>query len=99
MARAPTPSLGDELLLARHWDHIQGFPFSPRSSFPQNQYTVCGPEEQHCLREVLSGQIRVTYFPVEIGQLTGRRHLRELGEGRTEMEARGSSRSTSIIRQ
>jgi CheY-like chemotaxis protein/phosphoribosyl 1,2-cyclic phosphodiesterase len=70
------------LLSHTHWDHIQGFPFFSPLFTAGNRITVCGPEgSAGSLREVLSGQMEFTYFPVEIGQLPAAIAFQELGEG------------------
>ena len=70
------------LLSHTHWDHIQGFPFFAPLFVPGNRITVCGPKGfGRSLREVLSGQMEFTYFPVEIGQLPASIEFKELGEG------------------
>src|SRR6266487_4578988 len=82
MASGPKPLSAVILLSHTHWDHIQGFPFFAPLFVPGNSFTVCGPEGSgHSLREVLSGQMEFTYFPVEIGQLPAAITFRELGEG------------------
>ena len=54
---------------------------------PGNRITVCGPEgSAKSLRDVLSGQMEFTYFPVEIDQLPASIVFRELGEGVHEFE-------------
>ena len=74
------------LLSHTHWDHIQGFPFFAPLFVPGNRITVCGPEgSARSLREVLSGQMEYTYFPVDIGQLPATITFEELGEGTHEM--------------
>ena len=74
------------LLSHTHWDHIQGFPFFAPLFVPGNRITVCGPEGcARSLREVLSGQMEFTYFPVEIAQLPASITFKELGEGTHEM--------------
>ncbi len=82
MAHTPKPISATILLSHTHWDHIQGFPFFAPLFVPGNQITVCGPEGSgRSLREVLSGQMEFTYFPIEIGQLPATITFRELGEG------------------
>ena len=82
MAHAPKPISATILLSHTHWDHIQGFPFFTPLFVPGNQITVCGPEGcGRSLREVLSGQMEFTYFPVDIGQLPASITFKELGEG------------------
>jgi CheY-like chemotaxis protein/phosphoribosyl 1,2-cyclic phosphodiesterase len=86
MAHTPKPISATILLSHTHWDHIQGFPFFAPLFVPGNQITVCGPEGSgHSLREVLSGQMEFTYFPVEIGELPATITFRELGEGTHEI--------------
>jgi CheY-like chemotaxis protein/phosphoribosyl 1,2-cyclic phosphodiesterase len=86
MAHAPNPISATILLSHTHWDHIQGFPFFAPLFVPGNQITVCGPEgSARSLREVLSGQMEFTYFPIEIGQLPATITFRELGEGTHEI--------------
>ena len=86
MADAPKPISATILLSHTHWDHIQGFPFFTPLFIPENRITVCGPEGSgRSLREVLSGQMEFTYFPVDIGQLPASINFRELGEGRHEI--------------
>ena len=86
MARTPGSITATILLSHTHWDHIQGFPFFVPLFVAGNQITVCGPEgSARSLREVLTGQMEFTYFPVEIGQLPASIHFRELEEGTHEM--------------
>jgi phosphoribosyl 1,2-cyclic phosphodiesterase len=86
MAHAPKPISATILLSHTHWDHIQGFPFFAPLFVPGNRITVCGPEGSgRSLREVLSGQMEFTYFPIEIGQLPATINFQELGEGTHEI--------------
>src|SRR5688572_13076048 len=86
MARKP-PISATILLSHTHWDHIQGFPFFAPLFVPGNRITVCGPEGSgKSLRDVLSGQMEFTYFPVEIDQLPASITFKELGEGEHEFE-------------
>jgi CheY-like chemotaxis protein len=86
MARGPKPLTATILLSHTHWDHIQGFPFFAPLFVPENRITVCGPEGSgRSLREVLSGQMEYTYFPVDIAQLPAAITFRELGEGTHEI--------------
>ncbi len=86
MAHAPKPISATILLSHTHWDHIQGFPFFAPLFGPGNRITVCGPEGSgRSLREVLSGQMEFTYFPIEIGQLPATITFQELGEGTHEI--------------
>lgn len=86
VANASKPIEATILLSHTHWDHIQGFPFFAPLFVPGNQITVCGPEGSgQSLREVLSGQMEFTYFPVDIAQLPATISFRELGEGTHEI--------------
>jgi CheY-like chemotaxis protein/phosphoribosyl 1,2-cyclic phosphodiesterase len=86
MARTPGSITATILLSHTHWDHIQGFPFFVPLFVAGNEITVCGPEgSARSLREVLTGQMEFTYFPVEIGQLPATITFRELEEGTHEM--------------
>jgi len=86
MARGPKPLTATILLSHTHWDHIQGFPFFAPLFVPENRITVCGPEGSgRSLREVLSGQMEYTYFPVDIAQLPAKITFQELGEGTHEI--------------
>jgi CheY-like chemotaxis protein len=87
MANTPKPITATILLSHTHWDHIQGFPFFAPLFVPGNRITICGPEGSgHTLREVLSGQMEFTYFPVDIGELPATITFRELGEGAHEID-------------
>ena len=103
MAHTPKPISATILLSHTHWDHIQGFPFFASLFVPGNQITgllTFIEGSGHSLREVLSGQMEFTYFPVEIGQFLRPPSPSENSEKvRTRSAARGSSRSISIIRQ
>ncbi len=86
MARGAGPITATILLSHTHWDHIQGFPFFVPLFVAGNRISVCGPEgSAGSLREVLSGQMEFTYFPVEIGQLPATISFLELEEGTHEM--------------
>jgi len=84
--RIPRPTTITLLLGHTHWDHIQGFPFFAPLFDKENKITVCGPEGSgRSLRDVLSGQMEFTYFPLELGQLPAAMTFRELGEGTHEI--------------
>ncbi len=86
VAQSPGPISATILLSHTHWDHIQGFPFFAPLFVPGNRITVCGPEGSGgSLRDVLSGQMEFTYFPVELGQLPATITFRELSEGQHEI--------------
>jgi CheY-like chemotaxis protein/phosphoribosyl 1,2-cyclic phosphodiesterase len=87
IARGAEPITATILLSHTHWDHIQGFPFFDPLFVAGNRITVCGPEgSARSLREVLTGQMEFTYFPVEIGQLPATISFQQLEEGTHEMD-------------
>lgn len=48
-----------------HWDHIQGFPFFKPFYIPENHFTIHLPQQLvGGSKDVLSGQMTYTYFPV-----------------------------------
>ncbi len=54
-----------------HWDHIMGFPFFVPAYIPGTQIKVFGPVtyEDETLEEVVGGQMKYRYFPVNMGEL------------------------------
>src|SRR5688572_4199192 len=82
MARGGKPINANILLGHTHWDHIQGFPFFSPAFVKGNSAAIYGPEgSSTSLRDVLSGQMEFTYFPVELGQLPAAITYHELTEG------------------
>ena len=69
----PKGPLEIELYLSHtHWDHIMGFPiFLPRYIFPEQKLNVYGPVtfEEDPLEDVVGGQMKYRYFPVNVGEL------------------------------
>ncbi|RLB52646.1 MAG: MBL fold metallo-hydrolase [Deltaproteobacteria bacterium] len=61
-----------------HWDHIQGFPFFPPVYDPRNTFYVytSGPDDRTF--ELLTGQMKSDYFPVEFSELRARVERRDL---------------------
>ncbi len=55
-----------------HWDHIMGFPFFTPIYVPGTRMKVYGPVtfEDDPLENVVGGQMKYRYFPVNIGELT-----------------------------
>ncbi len=54
-----------------HWDHIMGFPFFIPAYIPGTDIKVFGPVtyEDETLEEVVGGQMKYRYFPVNMGEL------------------------------
>ena len=55
-----------------HWDHIMGFPFFTPIYIPGTRMKVYGPVtfEDDPLSDVVGGQMKYRYFPVNLGELT-----------------------------
>src|SRR5207244_3130518 len=65
-----------------HWDHISGFPFFTPLFVPGNRVVIYGARDlDRPLRDVLSGQMHYTYFPVPLGELRAEIEFSELEEG------------------
>jgi phosphoribosyl 1,2-cyclic phosphodiesterase len=70
LSRGGGPITGHLLYSHTHWDHIQGFPFFTPAYLPQNTFHVYGTAEgDRRTYELLSGQMRSDYFPVDFGEL------------------------------
>jgi phosphoribosyl 1,2-cyclic phosphodiesterase len=70
LTRGKKPITGHFLYSHTHWDHIQGFPFFTPAYIPQNTFHVYGTAEgDRRTYELLSGQMRSDYFPVDFGEL------------------------------
>ena len=87
------PVVAQIFLSHTHWDHIMGFPYFMPIYIPGSKLTVYGPVtfEDDPLEEVIGGQMKYRYFPVNLGELRSEiryRRLREtlkldLGDGLT----------------
>ncbi len=65
------PISADIFLSHTHWDHIMGFPFFTPIYIPGTMLKVYGPVsfEDDPLEEVVGGQMKYRYFPVNLGEL------------------------------
>lgn len=65
------PIRTDIFLSHTHWDHIMGFPFFVPIYVPGTKMRVYGPVtfEEEPLEEVVGGQMKYRYFPVNMGEL------------------------------
>ncbi|MBL4903418.1 MAG: MBL fold metallo-hydrolase [Desulfocapsa sp.] len=54
-----------------HWDHIMGFPYFTPIYIPGTRLKVHGPVsyEDDPLRDVVGGQMKYRYFPINVGEL------------------------------
>jgi phosphoribosyl 1,2-cyclic phosphodiesterase len=70
-----------------HWDHIQGFPFFAPAYVPTNTLHLYSPSKKsRRIHDLLSGQMRSTYFPVRFGDLGGNLVADHLEKGEREIE-------------
>jgi len=79
----PRGSLRTEIFLSHtHWDHIMGFPFFIPAYIPKTEIKVFGPVtyELGPLEEVVGGQMRYRYFPVNMGELAAKIEYTRLRE-------------------
>jgi len=68
----PNGPISTEIYLSHtHWDHIMGFPFFVPAYIPGTKIMVFGPVtyEDDPLEEVVGGQMKYRYFPVNMGEL------------------------------
>jgi phosphoribosyl 1,2-cyclic phosphodiesterase len=65
------PIKADIFLSHTHWDHIMGYPFFTPIYIPGTQIKVYGPVsfEDDPLEEVVGGQMKYRYFPINLGEL------------------------------
>lgn len=62
---------GDIFITHPHWDHIQGFPFFKPFYDKRNSFSVSLPEQYRGgAREILSGHLPKTFFPVTLNMLS-----------------------------
>ncbi|MGL1931098.1 MAG: MBL fold metallo-hydrolase [Desulfotalea sp.] len=62
----------DLFLSHTHWDHIMGFPFFTPIYIPTSKIQVYGPVsfEDEPLEDVVGGQMKYRYFPINVGELS-----------------------------
>lgn len=68
----PKGPIQAEIFLSHtHWDHIMGFPYFVPIYVPGSLLKVYGPVsfEDETLEEVVGGQMKYRYFPVNMGEL------------------------------
>lgn len=70
-----------------HWDHIHGFPFFVPAFIPGNRFTFFGPVNfNERLEDIVSGQMKYSYFPVKLDHLAAAIKFVELKESTFEIE-------------
>jgi phosphoribosyl 1,2-cyclic phosphodiesterase len=71
----PKGPIKAEIFLSHtHWDHIMGYPFFTPIYIPGTSLKVHGPVsfEEDPLEEVVGGQMKYRYFPVNLGELASK---------------------------
>lgn len=88
LGRAPDrPIVGHMLFSHPHWDHIQGFPFFEPAYQPENVFYIYGTfEGDRHIFDLLSGQMRSEYFPVDFSELRAKLEPAELPPTGTTIE-------------
>lgn len=81
------PIVGHMLFSHPHWDHIQGFPFFEPAYRSENVFYIYGTfREKRHIFELLSGQMRLEYFPVDFSELLARLEPADLAPAGAEIE-------------
>lgn len=69
-----------------HWDHIQGLPFFSPAYMPKTQLAIYGsPKKESFLEAILSRQMDINYFPVEMNALAADISIQEFSEEKTRL--------------
>ncbi len=72
------PSAQHILLSHTHWDHIQGLPFFQPAYIKGTDLVIYGSaQKERFLESILSGQMDVNYFPVQMQELAANVSIRE----------------------
>ena len=96
----PHGPISTEIYLSHtHWDHIMGFPFFVPAYIPGTKIKVYGPVtyEDDPLEEVVGGQMKYRYFPVNMGELAASIEYKRLREEPNIDLGDGIILSTAII--
>lgn len=69
-----------------HWDHIQGLPFFTPAYMPETKLAIYGsPKKESFLDSILSRQMDVNYFPVEMNALAADISINEISEEKIQL--------------
>ncbi len=96
----PNGPISTEIYLSHtHWDHIMGFPFFVPAYIPGTKIKVFGPVtyEDEPLEDIVGGQMKYRYFPVNMGELAGSIEYKRLKEDPKIDLGDGIILSTAII--
>lgn len=93
------PIAGKIFLTHTHWDHIMGFPYFTPIYVPGTKLDVYGPVtfEDDPLEDVVGGQMKYRYFPVNVGELASDLNYFRLKEIPDGMGLDGGVRLTTKI--
>jgi phosphoribosyl 1,2-cyclic phosphodiesterase len=81
-SRGMSPVVGHMFFSHTHWDHIQGFPFFVPFFVPGNTFYVYGTASgDQSVHDLLSGQMKSDYFPVDFSELHANILPADLGGG------------------
>jgi phosphoribosyl 1,2-cyclic phosphodiesterase len=79
LKRGSKPVVGHMFFSHPHWDHIQGFPFFAPVYLPASTLYVYGASKgDRRFHDLLSGQMRSDYFPVDFSELRASIEARDL---------------------
>lgn len=69
-----------------HWDHIQGLPFFTPAYMPETKLAIYGsPKKESFLEAILSRQMDMNYFPVEMNALAADISIREISNAKLQL--------------
>lgn len=88
LRRHPDEAIVGHMLFSHpHWDHIQGFPFFEPAYRQENVFYIYGTfQEDRHIFELLSGQMRLEYFPVDFSELLARLEPADISAAGTSIE-------------
>jgi phosphoribosyl 1,2-cyclic phosphodiesterase len=76
--RGEGPTAQHILLSHTHWDHIQGLPFFQPAYIKGTDLVIYGSaQKERFLESILSGQMDVNYFPVQMKEMAANISIRE----------------------
>ena len=88
------------LLSHTHWDHIQGLPFFQPAYLPNTKISIYGsPSKGNFLEGILSRQMDINYFPVDMNAFKATISIAEITMGCSHDRKRISSRFSAMSRR
>lgn len=93
------PIKADIFLSHTHWDHIMGYPFFTPIYVTGTQLRIHGPVsfEDDPLDEVVGGQMKYRYFPINLGELASEVEYKRLKEDPNIDLGQGLKLSTKLL--